>query len=109
MPGITNLPDASTIWASAGTFTLSPTSAILPSRIRIDPLLSAPLVMVRMVAFCMTMGGAASIDAASAPLRSMGFIDCLPADHFQTEYRQWDLVYRQAGRQAEAVPPPVQT
>src|ERR1700722_12861388 len=100
MPGITNLPETSTTVASAGTLTFSPTSAILPSRMRIDPVLSVPLVTVRTVAFCMTIGGAASIEAAHAPARSRSFIDYLypehfEAEHFQTEHRQLDPVYRQ--------------
>ena len=37
MPGITNCPAASMIWASGGIVTFSPTSAILPLRIKIDP------------------------------------------------------------------------
>src|ERR1700731_3384642 len=109
MPGITNLPETSTTVASAGTLTFSPTSAILPSRMRIDPVLSVPLVTVRTVAFCMTMGGAASIAAANAPARSMGFIAYLLVEHFQMEHRQWELGYHPVERQVEAAPPPART
>src|SRR5260370_38482626 len=119
MPGITNCPDASIVLASAGSITFSPTPAILPSRIRIDPL-TVPLVTVRMVAFLMTIGGAASTDAANAQVMitvgqailpaagfragafgSASFIDFLPA-----ELLLWDLPLWRSRRPGRRVPPP---
>src|SRR5882724_6891178 len=52
MPGVTNLPVASMTRAfGSRAFTFGPTSAILPSRIRIEPLLIVPCEAVIMVAF----------------------------------------------------------
>src|ERR1700761_726087 len=57
IPGIATRPSALitvTSWSfSGGTFASGPTSAILPSRTRIDPLAIVPLVTVRMVASLM--------------------------------------------------------
>ena len=50
MPGITNWPVASMTVAPAGIMTFSPTSAILPSCTRIEPL-KVPLETVMTVAF----------------------------------------------------------
>ena len=51
MPGMTYLPAASITVAPLGTETLRPTSAILPLRIRIEPLSIVPCETVRIVAF----------------------------------------------------------
>ena len=48
-PGVTNLPVASTLSAPAGTATLAPTAAILPSRTSTVPLGMTPRVTVRTV------------------------------------------------------------
>ncbi len=64
MPGMTCLPEASMTRAPAGVITFSPTSAILPSRMTMEPL-KVPLVTVCTVAFWMTRTSAAQ----TAPAR----------------------------------------
>ena len=51
IPGITYWPFASITVAPSGTFKSVPTPAIFPSRIRIEPCSIFPCVIVRIVAF----------------------------------------------------------
>ena len=51
MPGMTNWPAASITWASFGALMDEPTSAILPSLIRMEPCSMLPCETVRIVAF----------------------------------------------------------
>src|SRR5208282_937327 len=67
IPGVTNIPEASITVAPAGSFTFFPTSAILPSRIRIDPCSMVPFVTVRMVAFLITVTPDSCAAARDAP------------------------------------------
>src|SRR5208282_2681057 len=67
IPGVTNIPEASITVAPAASFTFFPTSAILPSRIRIDPCSMVPFVTVRMVAFLITVTPDSCAAARDAP------------------------------------------
>src|SRR5438093_9500513 len=66
MPGITNCPAASITCASFGALTDTPTSAILPSLIRMEPCSMFPCETVRIVAFRITMTAGTSGGAAAA-------------------------------------------
>src|SRR6266404_3440670 len=72
MPGVTYLPVASMTRAfGSRAFTFGPTSAILPSRIRIDPLLIVPCEAVIMVAFLIRVSpGAVAVTPELAPAAS---------------------------------------
>src|SRR5208282_5701806 len=73
IPGVTNMPVASMTVAPAGTFTLLPTWAILPSRMMMVPFSMAPFVTVRMVACSMAItpeSCAAAVAAAKPVARS---------------------------------------
>src|SRR3954462_134609 len=69
MPGVTNLPVASITLALASlALTFSPTAAILPSRMRIEPFLMVPCDAVRIVALRIKVSrGAAWAAAELAP------------------------------------------
>src|SRR6266567_3432246 len=69
MPGVTYLPVASMTRAfGSRAFTFGPTSAILPSRIRIEPLLIVPCEAVIMVAFLIRVSdGAVAVTTELAP------------------------------------------
>src|SRR6201993_5476670 len=60
IPGITNWPAASITLAPTGALIDGPTSAILPSLMRIEQFSMVPCETVRMVAFWITMTGLAS-------------------------------------------------
>src|SRR5580704_3536264 len=65
MPGITYWPAASITCASFGALTEGPTSAILPSLIRMEPCSMIPWETVRMVAFWIRITDGASGGAAA--------------------------------------------
>src|SRR2546430_1180051 len=84
MPGMTNWPAASMIFAPEGSSTFSPTSEILPSLTTIEPL-SVPLVTVMMVALRITYVSAliwAITGAAKSRAMSAGFFMDAPPGYW---------------------------
>src|SRR5271170_24736 len=69
IPGITYWPAASITCASFGALTEVPTSAILPSLIRMEPCSMVPCETVRMVAFWIRITGGASGELAARDMR----------------------------------------